>query len=62
MDTDDKKKYAQLATLISSELPTLIRRIEGSHGVAVNTEDSEEFKQHITVKDLKSRLNEDKTS
>lgn len=62
MDTDDKQKYARLATLVSSEMPTLIRRIEGSHGVTVNNEDSEEFRQHVTVKDLKSRLNEDKTS
>lgn len=60
MDTDDKKKYAQLATLISSEMPTLIKRIEGGHGVDVKDEDSNEVRLLTSVKDLSSRLNEDK--
>jgi hypothetical protein len=35
MDVDDKKKYADLAIKVSSELGDMIERIEGSYGVKV---------------------------
>jgi hypothetical protein len=60
MDTDDKKKYAELAIKISSEMPNLIARMESGYGLKNDKTVVKEGQILTSVGKMKDRLNEDK--
>jgi hypothetical protein len=58
MDTDEKKKYADLVIKVSSELPDMVRRMEGAFGVK-KKEEEEEISVKANVLDVMDRVDED---
>lgn len=58
MDTDDKKKYADLVIKISTELPSMVVRMEGGFGVKVKEEKDEDNPVKANILDVMSRVEE----
>jgi hypothetical protein len=55
MDTDEKKKYADLLIKVSSELPSLVTRMESGYGINVSDENEDvDVKANIT--DVRDRI------
>jgi hypothetical protein len=56
-DADERKKYADLAIKISSEMPSLIQRMEGGYGIKIKeSESNKERKVLVSLKDVKDRI------
>tara|TARA_R110002020_G_scaffold236386_1_gene448713 strand:- start:2603 stop:3166 length:564 start_codon:yes stop_codon:yes gene_type:complete len=55
MDTDEKKRYADLVIKVSSELPEIVSRMEGGYGIKVK-ENKENNKIKASVADVMDRV------
>jgi hypothetical protein len=59
MDTDEKKKYADLVIKISTELPSMVVRMEGGFGVKVKEEKEDDNPIKANVLDVMGRVDDD---
>lgn len=60
VDTDEKKKYSDLVIKVSSEMPNLVKRMEGGYGIRMTkkSNDAKEPKVLVNLKDVKDRIQE----
>ena len=57
MDTDEKKRYADLVIKVSSELPEIVSRMEGGYGIKVK-DNGERNKIKVSVSDVMDRVDD----